>query len=173
MAIPSSYYGTLQEAIDYFDGRLHETAWSSSTASDRPKALRAATRIIDTLNFKGYKHTVYELLEDDPDATEEEIREQEAAQELEFPRGADTEVPEAIRVACYEIAYSLLDGKDPELELENLGITSQGISSVRTSYARNNAPIEHIINGIPNATAWRLLRPFLRDDEAIKLSRVS
>ena len=50
----------------------------------------------------------------------------EGSQELEFPRGADTEVPEAIRRACYEIAHTLLDGKDPELELENLGIVSQG-----------------------------------------------
>lgn len=168
--IPSSYYGTLEEAETYFDGRLHEVTWSGSSVTDRPKALRAATRIIDTLNFKGQKHTVYLL---DDDATNEEIREQEAAQELEFPRGADTEVPEAIRVACYEIAHSLLDGKDPEMELENLGISSQGISSVRTSYARNQAPIEHIINGVPNATAWRLLHPFLRDEDAVKLSRVS
>ncbi len=173
MAIRSSYYGSLEEAEDYFDGRLHESAWTGAAVADRPKALRAATRIIDTLNFKGYKNTVYLLFDDDPDATDEEIREQEAAQELEFPRGADTEVPEAIRIACYEIAHSLLDGKDPEMELENLGVVSQGISSVRTSYARNQVPIEHIINGVPNATAWRLLRPFLRDEDAIKLSRVS
>lgn len=173
MAIPSSYYGTLEEAQEYFESRLHESAWTGASVADRPKALRAATRIIDTLNFKGCKNSVYLLLEDDPDASDEDIREQEAAQELEFPRGEDTEVPEAIRIACYEIAHSLLDGKDPEMELENLGIASQGIASVRTSYARSNAPIEHIVNGIPNATAWRLLRPFLRDDDAVKLARVS
>ncbi|MGN6461659.1 MAG: methionine synthase [Pseudolabrys sp.] len=68
---------------------------------------------------------------------------------------------------------SLLDGKDPELELENLGISSQGYESVRTTFSRSQVPIEHIINGVPNASAWRLLRPFLRDEDAIKLARVS
>jgi hypothetical protein len=105
-------------------------------------------------------------------ATGEEIRAAEAEQVLEFPRGEDTVVPETIRRACYEIAYSLLDGKDPELELENLGVVSQGYSSVRTTYSRSQVPIEHLINGIPNALAWRLLKPFLRDGDAVKLTRV-
>ena len=43
----------------------------------------------------------------------------------------------------------------------------QGISSVRTTYNRSQVPIEHIVNGVPNALAWRLLRPFLRDEEAL------
>ena len=113
------------------------------------------------------------LLQANPSASDGDIRQAEASQPLEFPRGADTEVPEAIRMASYEIAHSLLDGKDPEMELENLGIVSQGFGSVRTAYNRSQVPIEHIINGIPSAAAWRLLKPFLRDDEAIKLSRIS
>lgn len=173
MSVNLTYYGTLVEANQYFDNRLHERAWYGAKPADRPKALIAATRIIDALNFKGYKHTVYELLQSNPYATDDEIRTQEAAQALEFPRGADTEVPEAIRIACYELAHSLLDGRDPELELENLGISSQGYESVRTTYARNQVPIEHIVNGVPNAMAWRLIRPFLRDEDAIRLSRVS
>lgn len=167
------YYGTLQEANNYFDNRLHESAWYGAKPSDRPKALIAATRILDTLNYKGHKHSVYMLLQGNPNASPEAIREQEAAQPLEFPRGADTEVPEAIRIACYEIAHSLLDGKDPEIELENLGIVSQGYESVRTTFSRNQVPIEHIVNGVPNALAWRLIRPFLRDDDAVKLARIS
>src|SRR5690606_27134828 len=102
-----------------------------------------------------------------------EIRAAEASQVLEFPRGDDTEVPEAIRRACYEIAHALLDGKDPEMELEALGITSQGFHSVRTTYSRNQVPIEHLIHGVPAVLAWNLLKPFLRDDDAIRLSRVS
>ena len=173
MAITHEYYGTVQEATEYFGLRLHERAWTKAKPADRPKALWAATQIIDALNFKGMKRTVRELLYDYPDATEDKIREAEADQALEFPRGEDVEVPEAIRWACYEIAHGLLDGKDPELELENLGITSQGYSSVRTTYNRNQVPIEHIINGVPSPQAWRWLKPFLRDDDAIKLARVS
>lgn len=176
MAITSTFYGDLEEADAYFAGRLHDVAWTANDAQQHTKALLAATRIIDTLAYKGYKATVAAYLETlgagvQPDASA--VAAAEAAQAHEFPRGSDTEVPEAIRTATYEIAYSLLDGKDPELELENLGITSQGYSSLRTSYSRDHTPIEHIVNGVPNAQAWRLIRPFLRDDQAVRLSRVS
>jgi hypothetical protein len=135
--------------------------------------LLAATQIINTLNFKGYKSTVYTLLVATPSATIEQVRAAEVAQELEFPRDADTEVPDEIVRACYEIAYSLLDGKDPELELEALGVASQRYASVSTTYARDQVPVEHTINGVPSSVAWRLIRPFLRDDDGVKLSRVS
>jgi len=171
----ASYYGTLVEANSYFDNRLHEEAWYGSDANERPKALIAATRIIDGLNFKGYKHAVYAILYDaddyELDVTEEEIRDAEASQELEFPRGDDTNVPEVIKIACWEIAHTLLDGVDPDIEVENLGVVSQGYASVRTTYARNQAQIEHLMHGVPSATAWRILKPFLRDSDLIIISR--
>ena len=173
MSVDLSYYGSVAEATDYFAMRLHEFAWTEASVADRPRALFAATQVMDALNFKGKKHTVHDLLESNPCASLEQIREAEASQPLEFPRGADTEVPDAIRKATYEIAHSLLEGKDPEMELEQLGILSQGYASVRTTYSRTQVPIQHIVNGIPNALAWRLLRPFLRDEDAIHLSRVS
>ena len=48
-----SYYGTLNEANEYFAGRLHSTTWEDSVATDKPKALQQAARIIDNLNYKG------------------------------------------------------------------------------------------------------------------------
>jgi len=171
-----SYYGTLVEANEYFDNRLHEEAWSNALASDRPKALMKASKLIDALNFKGYKAAVVAILFDEDwnelDITDEELREAEASQELEFPRGDDVEVPDAIKITCWEIAHSLLDGVDPDLEVENLGVVSQGYASVRTTYARNQLQIEHLMHGIPSATAWRYLKPFLRDADAVKLNRV-
>src|SRR5690554_5479363 len=119
----ATYYGSVAEAHAYFQVRLHERAWSEASPVDRPKALWAATQIIDTLNYKGEKHAVW-LLGSCP--TADQVRAANEAQPLEFPRGSDTEVPRDIRVACYEIAHSLLDGKDPEQELEALGITSTG-----------------------------------------------
>jgi hypothetical protein len=173
MSLSQSYYGNLVEADEYFAMRLRERAWTSAAVEDRPKALWAATLIIDALNYKGYKSTVYTLLAANPSATDGEIREAEEAQPLEFPRGDDTVVPEEIRRANYEIAYELLDGKDPEIELENLGVISQGYAAVRTSYSRNQVPIEHIINGIPSSQVWRWIKPFLRDDDALVLARIS
>ncbi|MHB8107926.1 MAG: hypothetical protein ACYDH4_10960 [Candidatus Cryosericum sp.] len=173
MALNTSIYGSVAEASEYFGNRLHEFAWTDATAIDRGRALIAARYVIDGLNFKGNKAAVYALLLADPAATQDAIQAAEASQALEFPRGADTAVPEAIRIAEYEIAYALLDGKDPELELENLATASVSYGSAKMSYARAGLPVEHVINLCPSSAAWRLLRPFLRDSDALKLSRVS
>ena len=168
-------YGSTTEADTYFANRLHETAWTAATGPNRSKALIAARAIIDSLNYKGIKHSVYTLCgsSDTSGLAQDDIRAAEASQTLEFPRGDDTTVPEAIRISEYEIAYALLDGKDPELELENLAISAMGYGAVKTSYERSQLPIEHIINMVPSSVAWRLLRPFLRDSDALKLSRLS
>jgi len=173
MAINIAFYGDLEEANQYFASRLHEFAWAVASDKDRQNALIAAARLIDALNFKGWKHSVYTLLQANPQATEDETHAAERSQPLEFPRGGDTEVPEVIRRASYEIAHSLLDNKDPELELETLAVETASYGGVRTTFERGQVPIEHLINMIPNALAWRLLKPFLRDDDAIRLSRVS
>jgi hypothetical protein len=152
VVLEEPYYGTIGEANAYFGMRLHEFSWSESQPNQRPRALWAATQLIDQLNFKGERH--------------------DGEQALEFPRGTDEEVPRAIRFATYELAHSLLEGRVPEDELEALGINSTGYSSVRTTFNRNQVPIEHLINGIPNMVAWRYIRPFLRDSDAIKISRV-
>jgi hypothetical protein len=171
-----NYYGTLAEANEYFDNRLHEEAWYNAPADDRPKALIKATQLIDALNFKGYRATVYDITYDYDGTplypTEEEIREAEEEQELEFPRGEDVDVPDPIKLGCWEIAHALLDGVDPDLDIENLGVSSQGYASVRTTYARSQALVEHLMHGIPSATAWRYIKPFLRDADEVKLSRV-
>lgn len=184
MSIGTTYYGDVEEATAYFAARLHETAWTNASPTDRPKALLAATRIIDSLNFKGYKSTVYALLQNTGAETVEnavgygyltaaQVYAAELAQPLEFPRGSDTEVPEAIRRATYEIAHALLDGRDPEQEMEAMGIKSHRYANVATEYNRDNVPIEHLMHGVVSYHAWSLLRPFLRDDEVVRLNRVS
>lgn len=191
-------YGSLSDANTYFQNKLHADAWVTATPTQQQAALIEATRCIDSLSYKGYKASTWALLSQynpvptldmvttniqpgvqiGPDLaiqlpTPAQVYAADAAQVHEFPRGTDTVVPDAIVMACYEIAYSLLDGKDPEIELENLGVESHGYSSVRTSYSRTHVPVEHIVNLVPSAIAWRLLRPFLRDDQAVKLARVS
>ena len=49
----------IAEATSYFAQRLHETAWTAASDADREKALIAARGIIDALNYKGVKHSVY------------------------------------------------------------------------------------------------------------------
>lgn len=173
MASSFTAYATIQEADDYFNCRLHEHAWSQANPFEREPALIEATRIIDSLSFKGVKNSVHVVLEANEDATLDEIRTAEAAQALEFPRGADTTVPERIKWACFEIVHALLDGIDPQLELENMSMNDHGIGSVRASFNRNQTPLEHFMNGVPSSTAWKYLKPFLRDDKQVRLTRVS
>ncbi len=165
-------YGSLNAANTYFTTRLHSNLWFNETSTERANALYKATSILEMLNYKGCKATVYTALEADSEATQATLRAAEAAQELEFPRDMDTSVPTTIEYATYEIAFALLDGIDPDLELENLAVVSQGYAGVKTTYNRGQQPIEHLINGVPSATAWRMLRPFLRSDGGPKLSRV-
>jgi hypothetical protein len=189
MAINADIYGSLGEASDYFAGRLHSDAWDDACPTEQNKALLSARLLIDNLAFKGDKHAVWVYRQQTPppwrDPTDNAVdwrsqqhyrqgeRAAEASQPLEFPRGSDTTVPDAIRMAEYELAYSLLDGVDPQMELENLTVTAQGYAEVRTHYERSMVPIEHLINLVPNPLAWSLLKPFLRDDQAVRLSRVS
>lgn len=145
-------YATEAEGVTYFGERLETDAWDDATSVDRVKALKMATRAIERLSFAG-------------DMTDSE-------QEKQFPRGGDSVVPDDIKNACIEEALSLLDGKSPELEFENLGITQQSYSNVKSSYDRSQLP-ENIIAGITSIIAWRFLKPYLRDALTVNLNRVS
>jgi len=178
MTLNVTFYGTIAEADEYFNERLHEWAWFNASASDKEKALIAARRLIDALSYKGFKTTVHAVLAAYEgvvinDAIRAEIYAAEEAQPNEFPRGTDAVEPEDIRIAQYELAHSLLDNKDPDMELELLAVKSATYGGVKTVYQRDQVPLEHLINLIPNVVAWRLLRPYLRDGDTVKLSRVS
>jgi len=176
-----AYYGTLNEANAYFAQRLYADAWDSASGAQRENALIQATRLIDGLNYKGVKSTVYDIMYDSDgtryistDApTEDEIIVADRAQELEFPRGKDTEVPDQIEWACYETAYALLEGFDPDTALESLRVIRQSYSAVGTTYANDDLSMEHLLYGIPTGTVWRWLVPYLVDNRSVRLRRVN
>lgn len=170
-------YSTRAEADTYFNERLHSNLWAASTVSDRNVALIQASRIIDDLDFKGLKNAAYLVwlpLKDQvlTDANKLAINVAGATQALEFPRGVDTVIPDDIKEACNEIAFALLDGREPDADLEGLQQVSQGFSSVRTTYTRAYLP-EHLVNGVPSATAWRSLKRYVKDKAGVRISRVS
>jgi len=175
-----AYYGTLTGANEYFDNMLHSESWADSNPVDRPKALTQATQLIDSLNYRGVKHSVWLIMYDQTDPfckllvdppTRAAKNTANVAQPLEFPRGADTSVPQEIEWACYEIAFALIEGFDPEDAMERLNIIRQGYSSVRTTYADGSQSVEYLGYGIPTARVWRWLKPRLVDSKLIKLSR--
>ena len=181
-----AYYGTLAGANAYFDNRLHSEGWTDSAATDRPKALTEATRIIDSLNYRGVKHSVWLVMYEADTAktgnyekiivfTDQPSRDAiiaaDATQELEHPRGQDTTVPTEIEWACYETALALLEGFDPEDAIDRAHIIRQAYSAVRTTYDNNSDAMEYLVYGIPTARVWRWLKPRLVDGRIIKMSR--
>ena len=145
-------YLTIIEAQTYFNTRLHTQPWDCAIDDEKTKALAMASKIIDRLNYEGEK-------------TDE-------AQVNQFPRDADISVPQDIMDATTEIALSLLDGVDPELEFENLAMITQQYGTIKSTYDRSINQ-EYKMAGVPSMTAWRMLKPYLRDSQGIDLNRVS
>ena len=145
-------YATIAEAQLYFDRILSKRPWDCASAAEKTLALAQATDIIDRLNFLGVKTLDTQL--------------------NQFPRKDDTVVPDDVKNASAAIALALLDGVDPELEYQNLHLKSQGYGSVRSSYDQV-PPQPHTAAGIPSVTAWRFLKPYLRDPNTIDLFRTS
>ena len=127
-----AHYNTLEQANTYFLTRLHTDAWDEANDTEKTAALTEATQQIDNLNFKGDKYL--------------------AAQDLEFPRGTDTEVPDQIRWAACEIALQLLNDMDIEHEINSLRSETQTYEGVRESYHRGVMP-EYLLAGIISAKA--------------------
>jgi hypothetical protein len=146
-----SSYVTNSDANTYFLLRYNSSIWDSTSETDKTKLLATATRLIDRLNFLG-------------DRADEE-------QELEFPRGIDTEVPQAIKDATCEIAYMLRDGRDVEYEAEQMDTNTNSMGGSRLLSSMDVVNMAKI-HGIPSAVAWSLLRPYLREGSVITLSRI-
>jgi hypothetical protein len=145
-------YTTEIEGNAIAEGYIHTVPWDIATSPLRNKGLKQATKIIDSLNILGEK--------------------KDENQVLQFPRKEDDDVPNEIKEACWVIALALLDGVDPEIEFENLQMVAQGYANTRSTYDRS-LPAEHLLAGVPSITAWRLLKPFLRDKNEITLLRNS
>ena len=150
-------YDTYDNADTYFESRLHVVVWKGATTAEKTIALTEATQRIDRLRFAGYK------IDDD--------------QILEFPRyyeeiEGDEVVPDNIKIATYELAFALLDGADPDMELENLAVTGHTYSNIKMTRTGQDT-LAHIAAGIPSATAWRYLFPYLMTSKTIRIHRVS
>lgn len=147
-----SYYGTVDGGDAYFALRLFSEDWETADPADKVKALNMATQMIDGLNFAGVKA--------------------DSDQELEFPRGDDTEVPDNIIKAAYEISIKLLGGESRESALSKIGVTSNSWGTVKQTYDADRVP-EWLLSGIPSAEAWVYLRPFLSNQTVLPIRRVS
>lgn len=149
---PVMMYGSIEKADAYFGNLLEGQRWMYTDINRKRMALISATRRIDRLNFRGVKS--------------------DAAQPLQFPRGTDTLVPDEIQWACFELAQELLKGVDPNTERDNTQVTVQAYGSLRTEFDPGTV-LPYMVAGIPSATAWGLLEPYLEERRSVDLRRVT
>jgi hypothetical protein len=150
-------YGTA-----YCAERLETSAWDNAISATRVKALKMATKLIDTLVFVGVK-TVPDVQGVYP-----------VAQPRQFPRNGETDIPTEVMDATVEVALKLLEGKTLDSIVSAVGIASESIGDASTSYEAGGATKILDVNlGLPSPEAARLLAPWLEDEGVIRLERVS
>lgn len=146
-----NFYGSQALAARYWSNRLEGELWSVTNGEKQRKALVNATQLIDNLAFAGAK----------PDG-----------QSLEFPRVGQTDVPNEIVNATFELAMSLLRGIKPETEVRKMYHRSNYFGrAIRVDYDNGQSGQEWILAGIPCYEAWKFLRPFLSNNLLLKLRR--
>ena len=62
LAVGDDTYIDLATADAYFAGRLHGAAWIAASNTDREKALRMATSLLDGLDYKGERSSSFQPL---------------------------------------------------------------------------------------------------------------
>lgn len=137
-----SAYADLTYANTYFTTRrLHHEAWDNASDPEKTLALQEATDAIDELNYAGDKAN--------------------DAQVNQFPRGNDTLVPGDIKDACCELAFSLIDDRDPEIEAELAGTLKRQLGNAQSQ--TDGSQPSWVMAGIPSFRAWKKLIRYLRD----------
>lgn len=163
------HYGNVVDGDNYFTRSLRGSCWKEASQEEKVAALTDATRLIDALSFKGKKASDDQPLQFPRTITiRRRIVNTNCTEAVEV---VQENVPASINAAAYEIALCLLDGYDPDLEIENLGSTSQGLGQVRDTFTRDFV-LDHIRAGIPSAKAWASLRPYLIDANTVRVRRV-
>lgn len=145
-------YLTRAEADTYFLDSLSAGSWLTASNGDKDKALTMATRLINTLSFRGSKS--------------------DSEQANEFPRGENSYTPQEVAWACAEIALCFIDGFDPNKERENLTVLGEKIDSVASSYSERHKE-QWRVTGVPSIVAWNYLLPFLAGKTSLTLFRVN
>lgn len=169
MAIQANHYGTVVDADQFFENRLHSFDWTQSTTDDKTKALNQATELIDQFDYISQKNAIV-VLGDCPD--EDDVNAASLAQPLEFPRGSSNVVPTEIEHATYLIAQKLLGGRDPELDLESLTVRFERYGNLQTSRDTQGNTNQHMAHLIPSPQAYNLLRPFFRHRNKFTIRKV-
>jgi hypothetical protein len=108
-------YADVIYADNYLAGRGNEDKWQELTMTEKERYLFSATLKIDTLKFNGKKTN--------------------PRQNREFPRNGGKYIPDDVKCACADEAYSMLnDANVQRRELIRAGVTSFSIGDLHETY---------------------------------------
>lgn len=138
-------YITVTDAQTFLDGELDTEPWDLSDDITRAKALEMASRLIDSLPL----HPAYVFID-----------------------RTSSSVPQDFKDACVLIAVRLLENSSINERVEGLKLLSYQYDKIKATL-NPDSPAEHILAGIPDIRAFRLLKPYLIQLSAIRLSRTS
>lgn len=179
-------YGSRADADTYFGTQLWATDWTGASDADKDKSLIMATEAVDSLKYKGVKHSVWQAMIDDggdatktseyllanTELTELELEAAYDSQTNQWPRDSeDTTVPDPIKWAVYEEAKSLLSGRDAEQEFRNLALNSDGVGSNRVTMDRSGVSPEHSAHLITSPLAWKYVQRYLAYNNTFDVRR--
>ena len=136
ITVGENSYIDIEEANEYFAGRLHAESWGQADDSTKEKALKQATKIIDRQRLNGRKTN--------------------PSQPLAFPRYPDAETPQNVKEACCEEALAILEsGNSQRRKLQQEGVQSFSLGNMSETYAPGAG------KGILSQEAKELLQPWL------------
>lgn len=103
---PAGYYRSIDDANAYFANQLFATDWTGASDVSKQQGLLAAARAIDSLQFKGEKVPVFDLLDADANAPQASVEAAEAEQTKEWPRDGDFFAPDTPSTVQTLITYT-------------------------------------------------------------------
>ena len=154
---------TLDEAEDYFGGRLHAEAWDTAQPTEKPKALITATRQINAMQFQGVMASVSQPHAFPRCYTQESIPDASVRYRPAGVAVCEIEIPERVKEACCEQALFLLAQSAYERKRNRdqaAGIHSMGVGSANE--ASSDKQVSKAQQGPRMAPeAATLLQPFI------------
>jgi hypothetical protein len=156
ITVGADAYIDIAGADGYFSSRLYSDTWTNAADTDKEKALKQATRVIDRQPLKGRPVDLDQLLAFPrcylaPGAPPSQYS-------FDTPPGwwCEVEVPRAVKNATCEEALALLErGNSQRLNLQQEGVQSFSIGNLSETYAPGSG------RGLLSREAKELLRSYL------------
>ena len=139
---------TLEDAQCYFDERYDSADWYALEETEQEKLLIGASKKISRLDFVGT-----------PEQT---------SQPLAFPR--DYELPQDIKDAVCEEAYSLINSQDNNIHKKNIENNISSISLGAGSVSYNTTALNSDDNQLSSSTARYLVKKWVKKGYPITFS---